>query len=279
RDGIKVGEVAASQADKSMLMSMMVGREIDAMFPQRRGILGDVVLRVCELQPPELSAPVSFEVREGEIFGIAGLVGSGRSELLRAIFGATRPRRGWVEVGGTRFVPSSPGHSMKLGLAMVPEDRKLQGLIMTMSVCDNVVLNVIARLAVWILRRRPRERRLALELIERVGVRAASIDEELMYLSGGNQQKALLAKWLACEPRVLLLDEPTRGIDVGAKHDIYQLICDLAERGLAVVMVSSEMEELIGLCDRVLVMNSGRPAGILEKGQLSERSIMELAAA
>ena len=278
RDGQKVGEVPASQADKRQIMSMMIGRELDLMFPKQHVQPGPVVLEVEGLLAPGLREPVSFSVRRGEIFGIAGLVGSGRSEVLMAVFGANTPRAGRIIVDGRQFLPRRPGHAMSKGVALVPEDRRQQGLVINMSVQDNIVLAVLRRLASWIVRRPARERLVAAGLVDRVGVRTASLDQPIAYLSGGNQQKALLAKWLAVQPIVLLLDEPTRGIDVGAKHEIYRLICQLAADGVAIVMVSSEMEEIVGLCDRVLVMNDGRPAGTLEGTHISEAAIMELAA-
>ncbi|MCX7599451.1 MAG: sugar ABC transporter ATP-binding protein [Armatimonadetes bacterium] len=279
RDGQKVREVQAAGATKLELMSMMVGRDIDTMYPKKVVQLGPVVLEVRGLLAHGLTEPVSFSVRAGEIFGIAGLVGSGRSELLRAIFGAEARASGEVFVMGRRLQARTPWAAVGMGVAMVPEDRKLQGLLLGMSVVDNVALSVLRRLAAGgLVRRRKAEAAVGAEYSQRVGVRAASLDQPVRMLSGGNQQKVLLAKWLASEPKVLLLDEPTRGIDVGAKHDIYQTICDLAARGVAIVMVSSEMEELIGLCDRVLVMRAGKPAGFLEREQLSEQAIMELAA-
>jgi len=279
RDGQKVAEVRAAEATKRDLMSMMIGRDMETMYPKRAVALGPVVLEVQGLLAPGLAEPVSFSVRAGEIFGVAGLVGSGRSELLRAIFGAEARSGGRVLVGGQPLQASTPWDAVAAGLAMVPEDRKLQGLVLGMPVVDNVALPVLRRLAAWgVVRRRRAEADVGYRYSERVGVRAASLDQPVRLLSGGNQQKVLLAKWLASQPKVLLLDEPTRGIDVGAKHDLYETICDLAAQGVAVVMVSSEMEELIGLCDRVLVMKAGRPAGFLERHQLSEQAIMELAA-
>ncbi|MCD6352103.1 MAG: sugar ABC transporter ATP-binding protein [Armatimonadetes bacterium] len=278
RDGEKVGEVPASQATRATLTSMMVGRDLDTLYPKRPVQIGEEVLRVEGVLGPGLTAPVSFSVRSGEIFGIAGLVGSGRSELLRAIFGANPRTAGRVTVAGRELPAGIPAASLAHGLALVPEDRKLDGLILNMSIQDNVVLSVLHRLATYALRRRGREAQIAAEYVARVGVKLASMDEPVRLLSGGNQQKTLLAKGLACEPKVLLLDDPTRGIDVGAKHDIYELICGLAEAGVALVMVSSEMEEILGLSDRVMVMNSGRPAGLLEADELSEAAIMELAA-
>ncbi len=278
RDGEKVGELLSREATKARLTSMMVGRDLDAMYPKREVEPGPEVLEVRELTAPGLAAPVSFSVRRGEVFGIAGLVGSGRSELLRAIFGARRPRSGQVLIAGHPLPLGSPARAVTHGVALVTEDRKLDGLILALSVQDNVVLAVLHRLAAWILRRRHVEARVAGDYVARVGVRLGSLEQPVRLLSGGNQQKALVAKWLATQPKVLLLDDPTRGIDVGAKHDIYGIICDLAASGVAVVMVSSEMDEIIGLSDRVLVMNAGRPAGLLDRGQLSERAIMELAA-
>lgn len=279
RDGLKVGEVAAGDATAKQLATMMVGRELSTVYPDRRRPPGEVVLKVRSLQAPGLVRPVSFSVRAGEIFGVAGLVGSGRSELLRAIFGANPATAGTVTVCGRPVNPRSPAQAMAAGIAFVSEDRKLDGLILNMSVCDNVVLAVLRRLAAWIVRRPGREVAAAWAQVQRVGVRLSSLDQPVRLLSGGNQQKTLLAKWLATRPSVLLLDDPTRGIDIGAKQDIYRLIVGLAEAGAAIVMVSSELEEIVAMCDTVLVMREGAPAGILERGQISERAIMELAAA
>jgi len=235
-------------------------------------------MEVRGLRAPGLSRPVSFQVRAGEVLGIAGLVGAGRTELLRAIFGASRSTEGSVTVAGVRPRASGPLGAMRVGIALVPEDRKTQGLVLPMSVVDNIALPSLRRLATLMWRSPGKETALARHYVRRLAIQTPSETQRVQRLSGGNQQKALLAKWLAIEPRVLLLDEPTRGIDVGAKHEVYRLIGEVAETGVAVVVVSSEMEEIIGLCDRALVMNQGFAAGEVSGEGLSPEGIMSLAA-
>jgi len=278
RDGEKVVEKAADEATEEQLVTAMVGRELATMFPDRDAQPGEIALTVEGLLAPGLVEPVSFSVRAGEVLGIAGLVGAGRTELLRGIFGAARRQAGSVVVEGHGDARSYPLAAIQAGIGFVPEDRKTEGLILQMSVRDNVALSVLRQLAGLIFRRQNRETRVADRFITRLNIQTSSREQRVGSLSGGNQQKTLLAKWLAIEPRVLLLDEPTRGIDVGAKHEVYRLIAEIAATGVAVVMVSSEMEEIIGLCDRTLVMNEGRLAGELARDDLSEESIMQLAA-
>jgi ribose transport system ATP-binding protein len=210
--------------------------------------------------------------------GIAGLVGSGRTEILRTIFGADPKDGGTISVGGRRLRIHSPRDAVRSGIALVPESRKEHGVILNMSIRKNITLPGIGRLAgaLGIIRQR-QERSVAQTLAGRLRIKARSIDTEVADLSGGNQQKVVLAKWLGTDCRVLLLDEPTRGVDVGAKAELYSLINDLAGAGMAIVMVSSEMMETIGLCDRVAVVSQGRIAGVLEGAAITEENIMRLA--
>ena len=278
RDGEKVAEKIAGETSHDELVTAMVGRELSAMFPERADERGEVVLSVRDLLARGLREPISFDVRAGEVLGLAGLVGAGRSELLRAIFGVATRTSGVVSLPGTPGLAPHPFAAMQAGIGMVPEDRKADGLILPLSIGDNIVLAVLRRLARLLFRRRSEEAALADQYIQRLAIQVSSREQPVDKLSGGNQQKTLLAKWLAIEPRVLLLDEPTRGIDVGAKHEVYRLIAGVAAAGVGVVMASSEMEEIIGLCDRALVMNEGRLAGELTREDLTEDSIMRLAA-
>jgi ribose transport system ATP-binding protein len=221
---------------------------------------------------------VDLDLRAGEIVGLAGLVGAGRTELLRAFFGIDRRAGGEVLIQGHRVQLESPRDAIRAGLALVPEDRKQQGVILEMAVCENMSMASLrrdARAAFWL--NRPGEARLAEEMTRELKVKTPTLRQFVEYLSGGNQQKVALAKWLALRPRVLLLDEPTRGIDVGAKQEIYRLMETLAGQGVAILFVSSEMEEVLRMSDRALVMHEGRLAGELSREQLSEEAIMRLA--
>ena len=278
RDGQKVCELPSAAAANARLVTAMVGRELSTMFPAREAVVGPEVLHVSELLAPGLRRPVSLTARAGEVLGIAGLVGAGRSELLRAIFGATRRSRGTVMVDGVATRRGDPLSAMRAGIAFVPEDRKTQGLVLPMEVDDNIALPSLGRLCRCLWRVPGAERALVEEYVDRLHIQPPSLSQRVQRLSGGNQQKVLLAKWLAIEPRVLLLDEPTRGIDVGAKHEVYGLIAQIAAEGVAVVLVSSEMEEIIGLCDRALVMNQGAVAGELHGERLTQEGVMALAA-
>jgi len=222
---------------------------------------------------------VSFGLRRGEILGIGGLLGSGRTEILESVFGAARGwRDGEIAVGGEPVVIKSPTDACALGIALVTEDRKARGLLLASTVRDNIALPSVGPLSRFGLRDFAREAALAAEVVERLSVRCNNVDQIVSTLSGGNQQKVVIGKWLGTEPRVLLLDEPTRGIDVGAKQEIYELVFELAARGLAIVTVSSEMPELLLLSDRVLVMCEGRQTGILERAEATQETIMRLAA-
>jgi ribose transport system ATP-binding protein len=265
----------------------MVGRE---MAPHHRGaaVRNDkVVLGVRNLTLDALTSRgwrrtlhgVSFELRRGEVLGIGGLLGSGRSEILESIFGVARGWRGGEMVVDGRIVDiQSSADAYRLGIALVTEDRKERGLHLAESICDNVALPSIGAMSRFGLRAFARERALADDVVGRLSVRCAGIDQPVSTLSGGNQQKIVIGKWLATEPRILLLDEPTRGIDIGAKQEIYQLIVELAEQGLGIVVVSSEMPELLLLSDRVLVMCEGHQTGLISRDAATQETVMRLAA-
>ena len=221
--------------------------------------------------------PVNFSLRRGEIVGLAGLVGSGRSELARTIFGIDRPIDGSIAVEGRPLTIRSPRDAIAHGIYLIPEDRKRTGLILEDDITSNISLPNLRQFAVACLPDRSREQATARQQAERLNIRAPSVSSVVGTLSGGNQQKVVLAKWLAMSPNVMLFDEPTRGIDVGAKSEIYSLIRALSDAGVAVLMISSDMEEVIGVSDRILVMHEGRISGELERDQFSEHQVMLLA--
>jgi ABC-type sugar transport system ATPase subunit len=256
----------------------MVGRALEDLEPPADAEQGrDAALRVRGLTLPRAFERVDLDVAPGEIIGLAGLVGAGRSELLETVFGLRAAAEGSIEIGGRPVSVRSPRHAMRSGLGFVPADRKLQGLVATMSVRENLVMAATSRLARL---RRPaakRELPAVRASFESMGIRARSPRVPVATLSGGNQQKVVLGKWLATEPRVLMLDEPTRGVDVGAKSDIYQLLFEAAERGVGVLVSSSENPELLTLCDRIIVMFRGRVAAELGRDEATEARIAHFA--
>jgi ribose transport system ATP-binding protein len=277
RDGGTVGTREVKGTEVGELIHLMVGRTIAEQIPKRRVPIGDVVLRVEGLARKGILSPVTLSVRSGEILGVSGLMGSGRTELARAIFGADPSDSGTVRVGDKAMSGRGPFASIAAGLGFITEDRKRQGLMLQRPVRENITLTIldeVTRLGVLNL---GVERERTRELVERLRIRAASLDQETVSLSGGNQQKVVLARWLAARCRVLLFDEPTRGIDIAAKAEIYELIGELVEQGVAVVLITSEMPELLGLADRVAVMHEGKLQGILERADSTQERIMELA--
>jgi ribose transport system ATP-binding protein len=277
RDGRTVGTRKVAQTDQGELIRLMVGRTIDEHIAKREVEIGAPVLEVGGLSRDNVLAPISLSVGAGEILGVAGLMGSGRTELARAIFGADPVDAGTVKVSGTTLPGKDPAASIAAGLGFLTEDRKQQGLVLQLSVADNITLTSLDEFSRHGMLDVDAEHARAAELVEKLHIRAASLDQEAVNLSGGNQQKVVLARWLAAGCRVLLFDEPTRGIDVGAKAEIYELIGELVERGVAVVLISSEMPELLGLADRIAVMNEGTLQGILPRSEASQERIMELA--
>jgi ribose transport system ATP-binding protein len=277
RDGRTVGTREVPKTDVNELIQLMVGRTIAEQIAKREVEIGEPVLEVDGLTREGVLSPTSISVGAGEILGIAGLMGSGRTELARAIFGADPVDAGTVKVGRTTLPGNDPTASIAAGLGFLTEDRKQQGLVLQLSVAENITLTSLNEFSRHGLLDRAAERERAGELVEKLHIRATSLDQETMNLSGGNQQKVVLARWLAAGCRALLFDEPTRGIDVGAKAEIYELIGDLVERGVAVVLISSEMPELLGLADRVAVMHEGTLQGILPRVEATQERIMELA--
>jgi ribose transport system ATP-binding protein len=287
RDGRRVMTAPIGELSRGAIISAMVGREMTANESSGTAQDGPVVLSVQNLTLDTLGPHgwrrtlhgVSFELRRGEILGIGGLLGSGRTEILESIFGVSRGwRDGSIAIDGAAFDIRSPADAYRLGLALVSEDRKERGLHLSASICDNVALPSIGALSRFGLRSFAGERALATDTVKQLSVRCSGIGQEVAALSGGNQQKVVIGKWLGTEPRILLLDEPTRGIDIGAKQEIYRLIFDLAAQGLGIIVVTSEMPELLLLSDRVLVMCEGRQTGILARENATQETVMRLAA-
>jgi len=276
KDGGLVKTLGTSETDPGGLVNLMVGRELDGYFPERGepGDLGDVRLAVKDVSTP-LLRNVSLQVRAGEIVGLAGLQGSGRTELARAIFGADPLTGGSIEIDGKKRRLRTPRAAIRAGLGFITEDRKLEGLALAQSIADNMLL-AVRTVIPGARRRRAKGLMSVKELAAVTQLRARGPEQEVRFLSGGNQQKVVLAKWLETKPQVLIFDEPTRGIDVGAKAGIHDLIRKLAREGVAVLMISSELPELIGMSDRILVMREGAIAGELPAGA-GEPEIMHLA--
>ncbi|TDC13112.1 sugar ABC transporter ATP-binding protein [Streptomyces sp. 8K308] len=274
RDGGWVSTDPVTDVTPETVVRRMVGRDIAALFPKEETEPGETVLEVRGLGRAGVFHDVGFSVRAGEIVALAGLVGAGRSEVVRAVFGVDRYDTGEVHVAGRRLAPGSPARAMAAGLALVPEDRRQQGLVMELSIERNATLTRLRHLTRLGLLTGGGERRAAAEWAERLRVRFGRLADPVATLSGGNQQKVVLAKWLATGPRVLIVDEPTRGIDVGTKAEVHRTMSQLAGEGLAVLMVSSELPEVLGMADRVLVMREGRITAELSRDEASEESVM-----
>jgi ribose transport system ATP-binding protein len=287
RDGRRVVTAPIGDLSRGAIIAAMVGREMAASERGTAAQDGAVVLSVKDLTLDTLTPRgwrrtlhgISFELRRGEILGIGGLLGSGRTEILESIFGVVRGRRGGdILFDGAAVDMSSPAEAYRLGVALVSEDRKERGLHLGASICDNIALPSIGAMSRFGLRAFAAERALAADMVKRLSVRCTGIAQVAASLSGGNQQKVVIGKWLATSPHILLLDEPTRGIDIGAKLEIYRLIFDLATQGLGIVVVTSEMPELLLLSDRILVMCEGRQRGILRREHATQEAVMRLAA-
>jgi len=276
RDGKMIGTLTTVDTDANQVIAMMVGRELQDSQKRDSGSSGDVLLRLESLSTAKLR-DVTFELHAGEVLGIAGLVGSGRSSLGAALFGLQPLTGGTIEMRGRKFFPRAPSDAVRHGIGFVPEDRKTQGLMMHMSVVENATMQVIERLQTMRFIRRGDERRVAGEALGRLRLKAPSVDSAVGTLSGGNQQKVLLARWLLRDPDVLFLDDPARGIDIGAKHDIYDAIDELRASGKGILFVSSELPELLRCSDRVIVLQNGRIAGSLDRSEATPERIMSLA--
>ncbi len=276
RDGRLITVKPAAELNDAEIVRLMVGRELSDVFQRRRAGTGREVLRVENIRS-NWHRDVSFHIDAGEVVGFAGLVGAGRSELAKVIFGELPKASGTVALDGKQITIHRPDDAIAKGIGFAPEDRKREGLVLIRSVLENASLAILPRLSVLHFVRRRLERSVVSGYIEKLRVRTPSVDQEVGKLSGGNQQKVVLARWLAAKPKVLILDEPTRGIDVGAKAEIYRLVDDLANQGLGIMFISSELPELLGLADRIYVMQNGRITGELSAAEASEEAVMALA--
>jgi len=278
RDGETVAIRRKDQVDQAAIIAMMVGREISAVFPKREVAIGETALELCKVcNRSTRLRDISLSVRRGEILGVAGLVGSGRTELAETLFGLTPADSGIIFVDGAPVRIWSPAEAIRSGIGYVPEDRRRHGVIPEMAIAANVSLAnlyCVSRHG-WI--DRDEERALALHYLRQLRIKAPSIYSPTASLSGGNQQKVALARWMAIEPKILVLDEPTQGVDVGSKSEIHGLMMNLAERGLAIVMISSELPEILGMSDRIAVMRAGSIAGMLTRTEATQEKILSLA--
>ena len=278
RDGEMVGAGAIAEITEPELVKLMVGRDVSQIFPSRDAAIGEDILAVTGYQHPTEFADIGFTLRRGEILGFYGLVGAGRSEFMQALFGITRPSAGEVEIDGAPVTIRSPADAVGHGIVYVPEDRGRQGAIGALPIFQNVTLPSLGRTSRNGFLKLAREFQLAREYTERLDLRAASLDTDVSNLSGGNQQKVVIAKWLATQPKVIILDEPTKGIDIGSKAAVHAFMAELAAQGLAVIMVSSEIPEIVGMSDRVIVMREGRIAAELEADDITPETLVRHAA-
>jgi rhamnose transport system ATP-binding protein len=277
RDGAAVGEGLIRETHRDALIEMMVGRAVGQLFPKTPATIGEELLRVERLSRIPEFADVSFSLNAGEILGVYGLVGAGRSELARCLFGLDTADSGSIFVGGQPVSLTSPANAISHGLAYVPEDRQSQGVITPYSIASNIALPNLSRMTQRGLVSSKHERSLAQHWISALSIKARAPDQAVMDLSGGNQQKVAIAKWLAGNPRVLMLDEPTKGIDVGAKAAVHAITNEFVSRGNAVLMISSDLPEILGMSDRILVMRRGKVRAMMNRADATEQSIVRAA--
>ncbi len=276
RDGQMVGAGQIAQTSSEALIQQMAGREVGEIFPKTNAQKHETVLEVQHFSHPTEFNDISFTVRRGEILGFYGLIGAGRSEVMQAIFGLTPESTGRTLIAGQVVKIASPSDAVRHGLVYVPEDRQQAGAILDMSILENISLSSLGQLGFWLSRHK--EENLALPLVQKLSLRAAHLEQHVSELSGGNQQKVVLSKWLATKPLILILDEPTKGIDVGAKSAVHSLMSSMVEQGLAVVLVSSELPEVMQMSDRIMVMREGRLVAEFEAKQVTPEEIVAKAA-
>ena len=277
RDGNKVATEEIGKLTDGDIIRLMIGRPLREYMHKHGSTIGEVALKVEGLSKPGLFTDISFEVRKGEIVGLGGLVGAGRTDVARAIFGVAPATSGTVTINGRAVIISAPSQAIELGLAFVPEDRATAGIFRTLSVEENITAAIPGKIAPGGIVRRGIEKALASDSVRKLRIRLASLRQPIGELSGGNQQKAILARWLLTDPAVLILDEPTRGIDIGVKAEFYDMIGELAASGRAILLISSELPELLALCDRVLVMAEGRLTANIPRADATQESIMSAA--
>ncbi|WP_027953928.1 sugar ABC transporter ATP-binding protein [Halobacillus kuroshimensis] len=277
RDGRTIDTTPIPDTSFDEVVRKMVGRELTDRFPERQANPGETVLEVKKLTRPGVFQDVNFQVKSGEIVGVAGLMGAGRTEIMRTIFGLDGKYEGEIYVNGQHAVMKNPGQAIKLGLGLITEDRKDEGLVLDFPIKDNIALPSLKSFTKRSLIQDGRELEFVEMLIKRLTIKTESAHTEAKNLSGGNQQKVVIAKWIGIGPKVLILDEPTRGVDVGAKREIYQLMNELTDRGVAILMVSSELPEVLGMSDRILVVHEGTIAGELDRSEATQEKIMTFA--
>ncbi len=277
RDGHHIATLETKKTSPDEIVNLMVGRSVDSIFTKREGRIGEPVLEVRNLSSAGKFSDISFTLHKGEVLGFAGLIGAGRTEVARAIFGADPIDSGEISIEGLRIDTKSLNKRIDAGIGLVPEDRKQQGLILGMALGDNLVLSVLSRLTRFGLRSSGKERKIAGDLSSSLSIKAPSLNTEVLTLSGGNQQKVIIGKWLATHPKVLILDEPTRGIDIGAKAEVHALVQQLASTGVGLILISSELVEVTSVSDRILVMCEGKITGEFAYRQATEEQIMACA--
>jgi ribose transport system ATP-binding protein len=277
RDGKSVGTYEVRQISKSELIRLMVNRELTDLFPKVKAEKGPEVLRVEDLSTHGGLKDIGFTLHKGEVLGIAGLLGAGRTELARAIFGLDKITKGAVYINGTLRHIGSPRTAITSGIGFLTEDRKQQGLVLPLSVKENLCLSSLDKFSRWGVMNSQKERQAAGKYVQELRIRTPSLDQKVVYLSGGNQQKVVLSKWLCSQAEVFIFDEPTRGVDVGAKAEIYQLMNRLTASGVAIIMISSELPEVLGMSDRILVMREGRVNGEFSAGEATQERVLQCA--
>lgn len=278
RDGEYVGTKVVKETNKDELIAMMVGRELTNYYTRDFQQPGDVILKCDHISDGKMAKDASFEVRKGEIVGFAGLVGAGRSEVMKCIFGLTKNYKGSIEIEGSQVQIHNPIEAMKYGLALVPEDRKLEGLYKVQSVRYNSTIEVLGDFIKGIFVDGAKEEEITQKYIDMLSTKTPTQEQLIGNLSGGNQQKVIIGRWLATNPKILILDEPTRGVDVGAKSEIYAIMNELVKQGMSIIMISSELPEIINMSDRIYVMSEGNITGCLSRDEVSQEAIMKLAA-
>ena len=277
RDGAMIDTVNISDVNSDDIIHMMVGRELLNYYVRHEHTIGDKLLEVVNLSDGGVVKDVSFTAHRGEILGISGLVGAGRSETLCCIFGLTKRKSGSIRIAGVETVFKNPNEAIKAGIGFVCEDRKQSGLFLKQNIRFNISINVLSRIIGKLRYREAAETELTQSYVDSMQIRIADMNQLMMFLSGGNQQKVLISRWLASTKQILLLDEPTRGVDVKTKREIYRLIDDLALAGMTIVFVSSELQELLNVCDRITVISNGKTTGTLNKAEFDQETILKLA--
>lgn len=277
RDGQSIGTKITSETDFEEIVKMMVGRELGERFPERTAEIGGDRFVVEDLSLEGIFNNISFNVRKGEILGVAGLMGAGRTEIMETIFGARKKKNGRIYMDGKELNIRKPHHAIAAGIGFITEDRKDEGLVLGLTVRENLAIPNLKKLSKSAVIQKQREKQWTEEMIQKLRIKTSGPEQEVKSLSGGNQQKVVFGKWLGTEPKLLILDEPTRGVDVGAKKEIYSIMNELTEKGFSIIMVSSELPEILGMSDRVMVIHEGKLSAILDKKEASQEKIMEAA--